>query len=219
MEVFLHSPRVWKKAAMGSKFQDKGNTLHCRVLLVLVRSSALTPLKTELLHLSSPPHTHTLGTVHRRKCGAGHQGELHHVALSGCHGHLEIPWGQVFSPASPPARHWASRLKSSVSSAFPEISGRVVCSKAFLWESDFYPSPRGAVETNSALFRSIQIRIIESLRLEKTSKIKSNRPPITTMPTKPYPKVPHLRVFWTPPGMRTPPPPWAACSNAWPLFQ
>ena len=25
--------------------------------------------------------------------------------------------------------------------------------------------------------------------------------------------------FWTPPGMGTLPPPWAACSNVWPLFQ
>jgi len=32
--------------------------------------------------------------------------------------------------------------------------------------------------------------------LEKTSKIiKSNHPPNTTMPTKPYPEVPHLHVF------------------------
>jgi len=37
------------------------------------------------------------------------------------------------------------------------------------------------------------------------------------MPAKPYPKVPHLHIFWTPPGMGTPPPPWAACANAWPL--
>jgi len=39
-------------------------------------------------------------------------------------------------------------------------------------------------------------RIIESLRLEKTSKItKSNYHSNTTVPTKPYPKVPHLDVF------------------------
>jgi len=37
--------------------------------------------------------------------------------------------------------------------------------------------------------------------LEKTSKIiKSNHHPNTTMPTKPYPEVPHVYVFWTPPG-------------------
>ena len=54
-------------------------------------------------------------------------------------------------------------------------------------------------------------RITESLRLEKTSKIKSNYQPITTVPAKPCPKVPYLRVFWTPPGMVTPPLPWAAC--------
>jgi len=40
-------------------------------------------------------------------------------------------------------------------------------------------------------------RIIESLRLEKTSKIiKPNRQPNTTLPTKPYHAVPHLHVFW-----------------------
>jgi len=46
--------------------------------------------------------------------------------------------------------------------------------------------------------RSSRITIIESQnhRLEKMSKItKSNHPPNTTMPTKPYPEVPHLHVF------------------------
>jgi len=39
-------------------------------------------------------------------------------------------------------------------------------------------------------------------RLEKTSKImKSNCQPNTTIPAKTYPEVPHLHVFWTPPGM------------------
>jgi len=39
-------------------------------------------------------------------------------------------------------------------------------------------------------------RIIESLRLEKTSKIiESNYQPNTTMPTKPGPEVLHLHVF------------------------
>ena len=65
-----------------------------------------------------------------------------------------------------------------------------------------------------------RVRIIESLRLEKTSKIiKFNRQPNTTMPAKPCPEVPCLHIFWTPSGMVTPPLPWAACSNAWPLFQ
>ena len=63
-------------------------------------------------------------------------------------------------------------------------------------------------------------RIIESLRLEKTSKIsKSKHQPNTNVRTKPCPAVPHLHVFSTPPGMVTQSPPWAACSNAWPLFQ
>jgi len=36
----------------------------------------------------------------------------------------------------------------------------------------------------------------QNRRLEKTSKtIKSNHPPNNTMPTKPYPEVPHLHVF------------------------
>ena len=39
--------------------------------------------------------------------------------------------------------------------------------------------------------------ITESLRLEKTSKIiQSNCQPNTTMPVKPCPEVPRLRVFW-----------------------
>ena len=39
-------------------------------------------------------------------------------------------------------------------------------------------------------------KIIESLRLDKTSKIiKSNCQPNTTMPAKPCPKVPHLHIF------------------------
>ena len=63
------------------------------------------------------------------------------------------------------------------------------------------------------------LRITESLRLEKTSEIiKPSCQAITTMPTKPCTKVPHLCVFWTSPGMGTPPLPWAACSNVWPLF-
>jgi len=41
--------------------------------------------------------------------------------------------------------------------------------------------------------------IIESLRLEKTSKImKSSCHPNTTMPAKPCPEVPDLHFFWTP---------------------
>jgi len=37
--------------------------------------------------------------------------------------------------------------------------------------------------------------------------------------TKPCLLVQHLNVSWTPPGMVTPPPPWAAHSSTWPLFQ
>ena len=66
-----------------------------------------------------------------------------------------------------------------------------------------------------AFFSSIShhssfVKIMESLRLEKTSKTtKSNRQPITTTPAKPCPEVPYLCIFWTPPGMVTPPLPWA----------
>jgi len=55
--------------------------------------------------------------------------------------------------------------------------------------------------------------------LEKTSKIiKFGRQPNTPMPAKPRPEVPPLHVFWTPPGVGTPPLPWAAWSSAWPWF-
>jgi len=55
-------------------------------------------------------------------------------------------------------------------------------------------------------------RTIESLRLEKTSKItKCNHQHNTAMPAKPCPEVPHLHVIVnTFQGMVTPPPPWAA---------
>ena len=62
-------------------------------------------------------------------------------------------------------------------------------------------------------------RIIESLRLEKTSKItSSNHQPTTTTPAKPCPDLPCPHIFWAPPGMVTPPLPWAPCSNAFQLF-
>ena len=58
-----------------------------------------------------------------------------------------------------------------------------------------------------------------TLRLEKNSKIiKANHHPKTTMRAKPCPELPHLHGFWTPPGMGTPPLPWAAWSDAWSLF-
>jgi len=62
--------------------------------------------------------------------------------------------------------------------------------------------------------------IIESLRLEKNSKIiRSNRQPITTMTAKPCPKVPYLHVFEHLQEMVIPRLPWAASSNASELFQ
>ena len=79
------------------------------------------------------------------------------------------------------------------------------------------PSPASAVRQATGpwhvLYCHLNHRTIESLRLEKTSKIiRSNRHPNTTMPAKLCPEVPHLHVFWTPPGMGTPPLPWAACA-------
>ena len=57
-------------------------------------------------------------------------------------------------------------------------------------------------------------KIIDSLRLEKTSKItKSNTNP-PNHAHWPCPSVPHLHGSWTPPGTVTPPPPWAACAKA-----
>jgi len=52
--------------------------------------------------------------------------------------------------------------------------------------------------------------------LEKASEvIKSNRHPNTPTPAKPCPQGPHPDGVWTPPGMGTPPLPWAAWPKAW----
>ena len=62
-------------------------------------------------------------------------------------------------------------------------------------------------------------RIIESPRLEKTFKIIQSKSSTyhQYFPTKPCPSVQHLNISWAPPGTVIPPPPWAACSSAWPL--
>ena len=85
----------------------------------------------------------------------------------------------------------------------------------------YFPVKQTALITRMSYITILLIhRIIELLRLEKTSKIiKSNCQPITNVPAKPCPEVPHLHIFWTPPGMGTLPLPWTAYSNAWPLFQ
>jgi len=58
-------------------------------------------------------------------------------------------------------------------------------------------------------------RITEPSRLEKTSEIiKSNRQPNPTTPAQPCPQGPHPHGFRTPPGMGTPPLPWAAWAKA-----
>jgi len=83
----------------------------------------------------------------------------------------------------------------------------------------FIASHRAQLQWASASPQQQNQRIVESLRLEKTSKItKSNHQSITTVPTKPRPQVPRLHVFWTPRGMVTSPLPWASCSNAVQLF-
>lgn len=65
-----------------------------------------------------------------------------------------------------------------------------------------------------------RLRIRESQSLEKTFKIiYSKHQLITTIPAKPCIWVPHLNISCTLPGTMTPPLPWAACSNALPLFQ
>jgi len=62
-----------------------------------------------------------------------------------------------------------------------------------------------------------RIQIIESLRLEKTSKfIQFNHPPM--IPTKLCSLVPHLHISGPPPEMLTQAPTWVACSRASPLF-
>jgi len=65
--------------------------------------------------------------------------------------------------------------------------GGMVGRRGLAWRR--HRDPPGREETE-------RMRIIESLRLEKTSEIiKSNRQPNTTMSAKPCPKVPHLHVF------------------------
>ena len=51
---------------------------------------------------------------------------------------------------------------------------------------------------------------IESLRLEKTTKIPKSNPSPLYHAHWPHPSVPHLHGSGTPPGMVTPPPSWAA---------
>ena len=90
---------------------------------------------------------------------------------------------------------WAADESSQLSQGLPDSSPKDYCS---------YPIHR----------------ITESFRLEETSKIiQPNHPPTTNVAYWPYPSVPHLHVSWTPPGMVTPPPPWAVCATARPLFQ
>jgi len=64
------------------------------------------------------------------------------------------------------------------------------------------------------------VRIIESLRLEKTHRIiQSNHSPITNGSRKTMSLNTTSNVPWTSPGSVTPPPLWAAHSSACPPFQ
>jgi len=56
--------------------------------------------------------------------------------------------------------------------------------------------------------------IIESSRLEQTSKLIKANYQHNIMPAQPRPEVPYLHIFWTPAEMVTPLLPWAPCSNA-----
>jgi len=61
------------------------------------------------------------------------------------------------------------------------------------WIPEFFCA---TVEPRMLLATCKNHRIIESLRLEETSKIsKSNHHPNTTMSAKPCPEMPHLHVF------------------------
>ena len=58
--------------------------------------------------------------------------------------------------------------------------------------------------------KTMKHRVIDTARLEKTSKITQSTihlPPMAL--TNPHPSAQHLNVPWTPPGLVTPPPPWA----------
>jgi len=59
------------------------------------------------------------------------------------------------------------------------------------------PRQEGEPEApDTLLLGNPENRVIESLRLEKTSKIiKSNRQHNTTVPAKPWPEVPRLHIF------------------------
>ena len=89
-----------------------------------------------------------------------------------------------------------------VQQSIPLCSAGQQCFHAHLFEREFT--------------KSLYAFFIESLRLEKTSKLtQSNQQPITPCP---LPSVPHPHGSWTPPGTVTPPPPWASCATASPLF-
>jgi len=75
--------------------------------------------------------------------------------------------------------------------SFPDLAF-LACWRAWL-EPEAVPA--ASCQKGKAAVKGLH-RIIESLGLEKTSKImKSNHPSNTTIPTKPYPEVPHLHIF------------------------
>jgi len=64
----------------------------------------------------------------------------------------------------------------------------------------------------------LHLRIIESLRLKKTTKISKPNTNPPHQAHQPCPSVPHFHSSWTPPGTMTPSSLWAACANAWLQF-
>jgi len=81
--------------------------------------------------------------------------------------------------------------------------GRVLCANTLACRPFLLPTvhPRAALgKPHLAGQKILEVlwpihRITESLRLEETSEIKSNRPPNIIMPAKPCPQVPHPHVF------------------------
>lgn len=115
---------------------------------------------------------------------------------------------------------WTAQLFSTFShSANAGLVGKVdgVCTWSLLWEI----SPGKALCILTACFWIRKAGFIESWNCGGWK-----RPPRSSCQTIDpshyahwtHPSLPHLHGFWTPPGMVTLPLPWAACSNAFPLF-
>ena len=87
-----------------------------------------------------------------------------------------------------------------------------LCSMVQSWKVDASAWPRASVSCGSLLpLCGLCVRIIESLRLEKTSRILKSNPGPPHLAHCPHPCVPHPHNSGTPP--------WAACASAWLLFR